>query len=80
MKARIALYRFRQNLRRQIRAERLENARLRKALAEALEQARTATAKHLAAEDRLRAVRADLSSLLDERLSMAERLDEGSRG
>jgi len=76
----MALSRFRRNLRRRIRAERLENARLRKALTEALEHARTATAKHVAAEDQLRAVRADLSSLLDERLPSAERLDEGSRG
>lgn len=80
MKPRIALFRFRRHLRRRIRAERLENARLRKALAEALEQARTATAQHVDAEDRLRAVRADLASLLDERLSTTERLDEESRG
>lgn len=76
----LCLYRFRRNLRRRIRGERLENVRLRKALAEAVEQAGSATAKCADAEDRLKAVRADLSSLLDERLSMGERLDEGSRG
>lgn len=80
MKPRVALFRFRRNLRRRIRAERVENARLRKELGEAREDAEAATAKHVDAEDQLRAVRADLTSMLDERVSMEERFDDGSRG